>query len=115
MRFEDPISRVNGVDGVRRVIADTWKLVPRSRFVVRSHATTGDLVYVRWSLIVPSAEGERSVIEAVGELRFGSDGRVVRHVDYWDSVSAIYRRVPVLRRVLELFRRRISAGWEKAR
>ena len=113
VRFECPLVRVTGVDSLQRILRHTWRLAPGSRFHVRSHAVNGSLVFMRWSLVLDRAGPETSLIDAVAELRFGPDDRVVHHVDYWDSVSAM-ARIPVLGRTLELLRRRLLAGWDRA-
>ncbi len=114
IRFEDPISRVNGLEGVQRVFDDTWRLQPGSRFRVRRQALSGNRGLTRWSLVRERSGAEISLVEAIGESTFDEAGRIVHHVDYWDSVQAAYRRVPLLGRILELIRRRISSGWEPA-
>jgi hypothetical protein len=109
--FEDPVSRVRGRAGVRRVLADAWRHVPRARFAIRSHALAGDRLHTRWSMVVDTPTGEDSLIEGMAELVFDADGLIDHHVDYFDAARAIYRRVPILGGVIELVRRRVSSGW----
>jgi steroid Delta-isomerase len=112
IRFEDPLSRVNGPAGLKRVMDDTWRFLPGARFRVRSQAVAGERVYTRWSLVRERGGRERTLIEAVGESVLDERGRVLRHVDYWDSAQALYRRIPLVGWLLERLRRRVSAGWE---
>ena len=113
VRFECPLVRVTGVDSFQRILRHAWRLAPGSRFQVRSHAVNGSLVFMRWALVHGARGRESSLIDAVAELSFGPDDRVVSHIDHWDSVS-VMARIPVLGRTLELLRRRIRAGWERA-
>jgi hypothetical protein len=112
IRFEDPISRVNGHAGLKRVMDHTWRALPGSRFKVRHQALVGDKAYTRWSLVREEGGKEIDLLEAVGESTLDEQGRIVRHVDYWDSVQALYSRIPLLGRLLERIRKAVSAGWE---
>ena len=113
-RFEDPLSRVNGKEGVRRALADAWKHVPAGRFEIHERAVTENAAFVRWSFVVDKPLGKRTLIDGIAHLHFDADGRIEKHVDYFDAARAIYRRVPILGRILELLRKRLSAGWEPA-
>ncbi len=112
LRFEDPVSQVNGHTGIKRVMDDTWRLIPGAQFKVRGQAWRGDTIYTRWTLVRVTQARETVITEAVGVSQVGSDGLIVHHVDYWDTVQTAYRRIPVLGWVLERLRRRISSGWE---
>jgi steroid Delta-isomerase len=113
LRFEDPISRVNGRAGLKRVMDHTWRVSPPgARFKVRQQALVGDKIYTRWSLVREKAGKELSLVEAVGESTLDEQGCLIHHVDYWDSVQAFYSRIPLLGRLLERIRRAVSVGWE---
>lgn len=112
IRFEDPISRVNGLAGLKRVMDHTWRAVPGSRFKVREQAVVGNKAYTRWSLVREEGGKEIRLIEAIGESTLDEQGRIMRHVDYWDSVQVLYGRIPVLGWLLKRIRKTVGAGWE---
>jgi len=91
-----------------------WKGFPGARFKVRRIAVEGDRLFIRWSLVRDKRGAEVSLIEALGQSVIGVDGLAVRHVDYWDTVQAIHRRIPVLAFLLERLRRLFSVGWSGA-
>lgn len=113
IRFEDPINRTNGIEKFKQVMADTWRFYPNSRFELRAWADAGDRVFIRWSLVEDRKGKTVSLIEAIGEFRFNAQGKVISHVDYWDSVTAIYRKIPILGQTLNFMRKRFSVDWEK--
>ena len=115
VRFEDPLSRVNGHAGVRRVCADTWRHLPDSCIKVRHQALVDQMIYTRWSQVRPTPEGDVVLIEAVSESTLDAQGLVIRHIDYWDSAQSVYRHLPDLGPVLEQVRQRLSSGWEEER
>lgn len=112
IRFEDPISCVNGLAGLKRVMDHTWRAVPGSRFKVREQAVVGNKAYTRWTLVREESGKEIRLIEAVGESTLDEQGRIVRHVDYWDSAQVVYGRIPVLGRILKRIRKAVGVGWE---
>lgn len=114
LRFEDPLNRTEGKARFRALMLDTWKGFPGARFKVRRIAIDGDRLFIRWSLVREQRGVEISLIEAIGQTVIGADGLAVRHVDYWDSVQAIHRRIPVLAFMLERLRRLFSVGWSGA-
>ena len=44
----------------------------------------------------------------LSELRFADDGRVVAHIDHWDSGAQFYGKLPGLGWLIERVRRRVG-------
>jgi steroid Delta-isomerase len=45
----------------------------------------------------------------MSELTFDSDGKVARHIDYWDAGKHFYEKLPLLGALLRAIRRRVAA------
>ncbi len=74
-------------------------------------AVSGRVAYLRWDFsFVPRRGGAPWRIEGMSEVHFDAEGRVTAHLDHWDSGSQFYGRLPVLRHVIALIRRRLSVG-----
>lgn len=111
MRFADPFNDVAGVDKVLQVLRAGFDDTDGLRFAFRDRAASeAGVVYYRWqcSFRPKRSRGAPWVIEGMSEVRFGADGRVVEHVDHWDSGSQFYRRIPVLGWLIDLVRRRLA-------
>ena len=111
-RFKDPFNDVRGVAAVQAVFAHMFAATERPRFEILEQAVTGATGFVRWRFrFAPRGQPrpEREV-EGVSRVLFGSDGRVVEHVDYWDPVEGLYDGLPLLGPLLRYVRQRVSAG-----
>ena len=45
------------------------------------------------------------IIRGVSHLRFGTDGKVVYHRDYWDTGEELYSKLPLIGAGVRLLRR----------
>lgn len=48
-------------------------------------------------------------IHGSSHLRFGADGRVAYHRDYWDAGEQLYEQIPLLGGLLRLIKKRLRA------
>lgn len=112
-RFIDPFNDARGHVAIRRVFEDMFARCEAPRFVV-DEATGDDAVaYLRWRFSFGPAMNRRR-IEGVSRVQFGTDGRVVEHVDYWDPARQLYETVPLLGRLMRALRRHLSSTDEQA-
>lgn len=65
---------------------------------------------VRWKMLIrfrKFAKGRDTWTVGLTHLRFGVDGRVVYHQDYWDSAQGVFQYVPLLGAAIRAIRRRL--------
>lgn len=109
VRFRDPFNDVTGVDAFRAILARMFDHVVDPRFTIHDRALSDHVGYLRWTFSYRSRKAGMSVkIEGMSEVHFDKDGRVVAHLDHWDSGEQFYGRLPILRHVIALIRRRLS-------
>ena len=106
VRFKDPFNDVRGYTALGRILQHTRRQVTGVRFRVTDRAWSGDSAYVKWSMTGRVAVLGDWQVEGISEIRFGVDGRVESHVDYWDAAEQFFGRLPVIGWLL----RRIGAG-----
>ena len=46
-------------------------------------------------------------IHGASHLRFGADGRVVVHRDYWDAAEELYEKLPLVGALMRWLKRRL--------
>lgn len=114
MHFRDPFNDSRGVDAFGRVMQDMFAKLDDIRFRIdhMGWSVTDDAcALIHWSLDAKLAAlgGKSWQVEGCSMLRFGADGQLTAHYDYWDAATGLYERLPVLGRVLGLLRRRIRA------
>jgi ketosteroid isomerase-like protein len=95
-RFKDPFNDVEGVDAIRRIFEHMFTALDEPRFVVRDIVADGDQCFLTWDFVfrMKRFSREPQVIRGGSHLRFGSDGRVMLHRDYWDAAEELYEKLP---------------------
>lgn len=109
-RFKDPFNDVRGVPAIRHVFARMFETCLDARFVVTHSMLHEDHAMLAWTMSFrPNAALLRKQhweIPGTSLLRFAPDGRILEHVDYWDSGSYFYARLPVFGALVRALRRR---------
>ena len=102
--FRDPFNDVRGIAALRAVLADMFERVEAPRFVIRETVAQGSAAFMTWDFIAG-----RYVIHGGSHLRFGPDGRVTDHRDYWDAANELYAHLPVIGPVMRFLKSRLAA------
>ena len=111
VRFRDPFNDVTGVAAYRAILARMFEDVAEPRFVVIDRALSGRVAYLRWDFsFTPRKGGAPWHIEGMTEVHFDDKDRVAAHLDHWDSGSQFYGRLPLLRHLIGLIRKRLSVA-----
>lgn len=109
VRFRDPFNDVAGVDAMRRVLAKMFQDVDDPVFRVTHAAEAGDgTCLVRWTFDC-RFRGRSWQVIGTSELHLAADGRVVAHIDHWDSGRQFYEKLPLIGAMLRFIRRRCAA------
>jgi ketosteroid isomerase-like protein len=108
--FKDPFNEVRGVEPIRRIFEHMFEQVECPRFVVREAVAEGDSAFLTWDFVFRSRRlGEaEQVIHGASHLRFGADGRVSYHRDYWDAAEELYEKIPFLGGLMRAVKRRAA-------
>ena len=108
IRFKDPFNDLVGIDAYIRVYDKMFADVDDACFAILDRAISGQVAYLRWRMTF-QFRGAPWVLEGVAEVEFDAEGRVLRHIDHWDSGSQFYRRLPVIGWLIRLIERRLRA------
>ncbi len=109
VRFQDPFNDVTGIAAYRAVLSAMFDHVSAPSFEVSDWALSGHVAYLRWTFdFARKQAGAPWRIEGMSEVHFDQDGRVIAHLDHWDSGSQFYGRLPLLRQLIGLVRRRLA-------
>lgn len=110
-RFKDPFNDVRGRSAIRELFVRMFASCEEPRFVVRDQCLSQDAGYLLWEMqFRPRAGGKRAAtwrIEGMSRIRFTPDGQVLEHIDYWDSGSQFYARLPILGTIVRWIARRV--------
>lgn len=109
--FKDPFNEVRGVEAIRRIFTHMFEQVQAPRFVVREVVADGRQAFLTWDFLFRARRlgDAEQVIHGASHLRFGADGRVTYHRDYWDAAEELYEKMPLLGGLMRLLKRRAAS------
>jgi ketosteroid isomerase-like protein len=110
-RFKDPFNDVRGVAAIGRIFAHMFVALDGPRFVVRDIVVQGDDCFLTWDFLFRFRRfrsGEQTV-HGASHLRFGADGRIVLHRDYWDAAEELYEKLPGVGALMRWLKRRAGS------
>jgi hypothetical protein len=108
--FNDNLKAVHGSTELAKYLDESAGGVENCRVLFEDFTRNKDGDYlVRWKMLIrfrKFAKGRDTWTVGISHLRFGADGRVVYHQDYWDSALGVYQYIPLLGAVIRAIRRR---------
>ncbi len=110
--FRDPFHEVRGRDAIQAIFAHMFETMRAPRFVVREAVLQGDQCFLVWDMHFGLARWHAERVETIhgaSHLRFGDDGRVAWHRDYWDAAEELYEKLPLVGTLMRWLRRRAAA------
>ena len=96
--FKDPFNEVRGLPAIRRIFEHMFASLDEPRFEVLDIVADGDQCFLTWDMHFRMKRFSRAPqrIHGGSHLRFGPDGRVVLHRDYWDAAEELYEKLPLV-------------------
>jgi hypothetical protein len=108
--FRDPFNEVRSAPSIERIYAHMFDQVVRPRFRVTGRWPGEDGTMLTWDFMFEMrGSGRTETVQGATHLRFGMDGRIVYHRDYWDAAGELYERIPLLGALMRGVRRRLRA------
>lgn len=107
VRFKDPFNDVTGIDAMRRVFDHMFRSVGDIRFDVRQALSDHDYCLMVWRF-QGVLRGKPWSFDGTSVIRLSPDGRVAEHIDYWDTASEFYPRLPVIGPLISWVHRRLA-------
>lgn len=103
----DTLATKVGNENIRDYFAKTAQKAEAVRVDFQEVITNGHDHYVRWEMAITWKLFRRHTTRSVGmsQVRFGGDGRVALHYDFWDSGSHFYAQIPGLGGLIRLIQK----------
>ena len=109
VRFRDPFNDVTGIAAYKAILTRMFEDVAAPRFKTVDWALSERVAYLRWDFSFSTRRDRKQWdIEGVTEVHFDDAGRVIAHLDHWDSGRQFYGRLPGLRYLIGLVRNRLA-------
>ncbi len=100
--FKDGYKEVKGVDAIETYFIATTKAIVSCTFDITDVSVHEGNYYFRWVMKLTIKRDKDNPMEQIGmsHVRFGPDGKVVFHTDYWDT-SIVFERAPVIGAIIQ--------------
>ncbi len=108
--FKDPFNEVRGLAPIAAIFAHMFAHLEAPRFVVTTRVLQGDDAFLTWDFTFRMKRFARGpqCIRGATHLRFGADGLVEMHRDYWDAAEELYEKFPLLGLLMRWLKRSAS-------
>ncbi len=93
--FVDPFNNVRGKVAFKNIFYHMFKKVKDPKFIVLDYAINEKRVFLKWKMTFVAFKSLQT-IEGMSELLLNDDGKVVSHVDYWDSLKGLFIKIPFI-------------------
>lgn len=111
VHFRDPFNDLRGVENMEAVFTDMFERCRNVRFEVHDKAWSAQkTAFLRWTMGFETPKGQPWQFEGVTILTFDSQMLVKSHIDYWDSGSQLYARLPVIGPIIRMVRKRVAVN-----
>jgi steroid Delta-isomerase len=111
VRFKDPFNEVTGLEAVAGIFGHMFDNLDGPRFEVRDLIVQGDQAFLSWDFVFRMRRFNRELqrIRGGSHLRFGSEGLITEHRDYWDAAEELYEKLPVLGGLMRWLKKRAAS------
>lgn len=109
--FKDPFNDVRGIAEIRRVFDGMYEAMHEPRFRIVETLLEGDRAVLVWDFsfrIKRFKPDAGQTIHGLSLVRFGPDGRVTLHRDYWDAAGELYAKLPLVGPLMRYLARRMA-------
>ena len=111
--FEDPFNKINGKDDFIEIFKEMFKKLDSPLFKVTDYFISENtdeknIGYLKWVLKGNFRNKNKKIsITGMSEVSFDIQGRVIYHIDYWDSLTQLIVELPYIgkfiKKILKLF------------
>ena len=102
--FNDTIVTLHNRQDLLKYLQHTQQQLDSMSFEVLGVQEKGDDVFVRWTMHTRfTVMGQSRNVQSIGmsHLRFNSEGKIILHQDYWDSMQGFYQHLPIIGGILQ--------------
>ena len=97
--FEDPFNTIIGKENLRELFLEMFKKLQQPKFKVLNIFYKQNLAIIKWNF---SCKIFRKDIcfDGLSEVTV-NNGKIKKHLDFWDSGKNLYTQVPILGRIFK--------------
>jgi steroid Delta-isomerase len=105
--FRDPFNEVSGIEAIKEIYRHMFEQVEQPHFLITARVMQGNEAFLTWDFLFHMKRWSSAphCIRGATHLRFGPDGRIQFHRDYWDVAEELYEKIPLLGGVMRVLKR----------
>ncbi len=93
--FIDPFNNTKGLDNFKNIFYHMFDTVEEPKFNIVDYAQNEDHIFLKWKMTFYAFKASQT-IEGMSDITFNKEGKVISHLDYWDSLNGIFIKLPFL-------------------
>ena len=93
--FIDPFNNIKGLDNFKNIFYHMFDTVEEPKFDIVDYAQNKDHIFLKWKMTFYAFKASQT-IEGMSDITLNKEGKVISHLDYWDSLSGIFIKLPFL-------------------
>jgi len=101
--FRDAFKEFERREDIKEYLLHGLEALRSCTFTFDHAVTQRGEVFLHWTMHVSLKRDKEGVIDhsmGISHMRFDTEGRVIFHQDYWDPTDVVYRRIPIVNRML---------------
>ena len=93
--FIDPFNNTKGLDNFKNIFYHMFDTVEEPKFNIVDYAQNEDHIFLKWKMTFYAFKASQT-IEGMSDITLNKEGKVISHLDYWDSLNGIFIKLPFL-------------------
>ena len=93
--FIDPFNNIKGLDNFKNIFYHMFDTVKDPKFDIIDYAQNKDHIFLKWKMTFYAFKASQT-IEGMSDITLNKEGKVISHLDYWDSLNGIFIKLPFL-------------------
>ena len=110
VRFKDPFQDIKGIDNLFKIFEDMYLKLDNPYFEVTEIVEQNNIAYLKWNFYFSfKNNSKKEFFEGVSRVEFNKENKVISHIDYWDSSSNLYEKIPILSFFMRFIKNKINS------
>ena len=93
--FIDPFNNIKGLENFKNIFYHMFDTVEEPKFDIVDYAQNKDHIFLKWKMTFYAFKASQT-IEGMSDITLNNEGKVISHLDYWDSLNGIFIKLPFL-------------------
>lgn len=108
-KFKDPFHEIVGIEKIYNIFQDMYLKLDNPKFKIIEIVEQNNIAYIKWDFEFHFKNNKKKEsFEGVSRIEFDNKGKVISHIDYWDSAENLYEKIPILSFLIKFIKRKIK-------